>query len=110
MPFSTVPRAPGSRQPALRLDVAATSVYAVDAELAEVLSLELLLHDPEVRNDPQRLQPMLHDEFYEYGASGRTWTRASMCGRNSRDAASHHGDAHPGPSSRGRRRPHHVPK
>lgn len=50
----------------------------MDDELAEVESLELLLHDSQVRNDPQRLLSMLHDEFYEYGASGRTWTRASI--------------------------------
>ena len=43
--------------------------------LAEVIELELLLLQPEVRNDAQRLLSFLHPDFVEYGASGRVWQR-----------------------------------
>lgn len=50
----------------------------MDADPAEVVRRELLLHDPEVRNDPKRLLALLHPDFREYGASGRTWDRSDI--------------------------------
>jgi hypothetical protein len=50
----------------------------MDADADEVVRLELLLLEPDVRNDSQHVLRLLHDDFYEYGASGRIWTRASV--------------------------------
>jgi hypothetical protein len=50
----------------------------VDEALAEVVRLELLLLEPQVRRDPERLASLLHKDFVEYGASGRRWDRASV--------------------------------
>jgi ribonuclease HI len=44
----------------------------------EVLTLERALLDPEVRHDPQRLDALLHDDFLEFGASGRRWNKAAV--------------------------------
>lgn len=44
-----------------------------DAELAEVVRLELLLHDPSVRSSRARVASLLHPDFAEVGASGRSW-------------------------------------
>ena len=49
-----------------------------EPDLAEVVRLELLLLEPEVRNDPARLLALLHPDFTEHGASGRTWDRSSV--------------------------------
>ena len=58
--------------------VVGTSVPIVDEELADVIGLELLLLEPAVRNDPERLLALLHADFSEHGASGRVWTRRSV--------------------------------
>jgi len=50
----------------------------MDADVDEVVRQELLLLEPHVRNDPHHVLRLLHDDFYEYGASGRTWTRTSV--------------------------------
>jgi hypothetical protein len=50
----------------------------VDADIAEVVRLELLLLEPAVRNDAHRVLRLLHGEFYEYGSSGRVWDRESI--------------------------------
>jgi hypothetical protein len=50
----------------------------MDDDVDEVVSRELLLLEPHVRNDPHHVLRLLHDDFYEYGASGRVWTRASV--------------------------------
>ncbi|WP_199546875.1 DUF4440 domain-containing protein [Streptomyces sp. N35] len=39
---------------------------------------ELRLLDPEVRRDAKAVGELLHEEFTEFGASGRFWDRASM--------------------------------
>lgn len=58
---------------------AASSYRAsVDETLAEVVELELLLLQPEVRNDARRLLSFLHPDFFEYGASGRVWQRHAV--------------------------------
>jgi ribonuclease HI len=50
----------------------------VDPELAEVCSLERRLLDPAVRARPEAVRALLHPEFAEIGASGRTWDRESI--------------------------------
>jgi len=50
----------------------------VDEDLDQVVRLELLLLEPTVRKDPERLVTFLHPQFREYGASGRTWDRQSI--------------------------------
>jgi len=39
---------------------------------------ELRLLDPEVRRSPELVGALLHPDFYEFGASGRIWDRASI--------------------------------
>ena len=47
----------------------------MDAELDHVVTLELELLTPDCRGDRSRVDQLLHPEFVEHGASGRTWTR-----------------------------------
>ncbi len=42
---------------------------------AELERLELLLMDPAVRRDRERVAGLLADDFMEFGSSGRIWTR-----------------------------------
>ena len=37
-----------------------------------------MLLQPEVRRDSERVRAFLHDDFTEYGASGRVWDRSSI--------------------------------
>ncbi|CAL9386449.1 DUF4440 domain-containing protein [Streptomyces sp. enrichment culture] len=57
---------------------------AVDAAIEG----ELKLLDPEVRSSPERVDALLHPEFFEFGASGRVWDRAAII-----DALTEEGDA-----------------
>lgn len=50
----------------------------MDSDLAEVVRLELLLLEPEVRSDPGRVLDLLHEDFFEHGSSGRVWDRSSI--------------------------------
>jgi hypothetical protein len=50
----------------------------MNADVAEVVRLELLLLEPEVRNDADRVLLLLHVDFYEFGSSGRVWDRQSI--------------------------------
>jgi hypothetical protein len=43
-----------------------------------VIERELVLLDPAVRRDAQRLRAFLHPEYTEFGASGRIWDRTSI--------------------------------
>ena len=45
------------------------------AVAAELLRAEMTLLDPSVRHDPSRVSAFLADDFFEFGASGRVWTR-----------------------------------
>jgi hypothetical protein len=45
------------------------------AVAAELLRAEMLLLDPAVRRDRGRVSVLLADDFLEFGASGRAWTR-----------------------------------
>jgi ribonuclease HI len=49
-----------------------------DAELDAVVALELELLEPATRAASERLEPLLHPEFREIGASGRRWDRAGV--------------------------------
>jgi hypothetical protein len=42
---------------------------------AQLKRLELLLMDPEVRRDRERVGALLAPGFVEFGSSGRVWTR-----------------------------------
>jgi hypothetical protein len=42
---------------------------------AELLRAEMLLLDPAVRRDRARVSALLANDFFEFGASGRIWTR-----------------------------------
>jgi ribonuclease HI len=48
------------------------------AALEEVVELERRLLDPEVRARPGAVERLLHPDFREVGASGRTWDRAEI--------------------------------
>ncbi|MCW1929316.1 nuclear transport factor 2 family protein [Bhargavaea beijingensis] len=43
---------------------------------AHILKLEQSLLDNSIRNDPDRFGPLLDDSFFEYGKSGRRFTKA----------------------------------
>jgi hypothetical protein len=45
------------------------------ATAAELQRLELALMDPKVRRDRNKVAALLDEEFLEFGASGRAWTR-----------------------------------
>jgi hypothetical protein len=50
-----------------------------DEELLEHLrELEVVLHQPAVRGDRPRLEALLHEEFAEFGRSGRRYARAEI--------------------------------
>src|SRR5271165_5963741 len=42
---------------------------------ADLFRAEMLLLDPAVRRDRARVAALLAEDFFEYGASGRVWTR-----------------------------------
>ena len=43
-----------------------------------LIALELELLDPAVRGDRVRVLQLLHEDFVEFGASGRRWDRPTM--------------------------------
>jgi len=51
---------------------------AEDATSVELRRLELLLMDPVVRKDRNQIAALLDEDFVEFGASGRVWTRQSI--------------------------------
>ncbi len=46
-----------------------------EATKAELERLELLLMDPAVRRNRDRVAELLTEDFLEFGSSGRVWTR-----------------------------------
>jgi hypothetical protein len=44
----------------------------------ELERLERELLDPAVRRDRNRVDALLHDDFLEFGSSGRMWTRTEL--------------------------------
>jgi hypothetical protein len=51
---------------------------AQDDELDEVIGHERRLLDPRVRASAEAVTALLHEEFREFGVSGRIWDRASI--------------------------------
>jgi hypothetical protein len=45
------------------------------AVAAELLRAEMFLLDPAIRRDRARVSALLANDFFEFGASGRIWTR-----------------------------------
>jgi ribonuclease HI len=50
----------------------------IDVDFAAVIELERQLLDPRVRLDRQALDALLHEDFREFGASGRIHDRTSI--------------------------------
>ena len=48
------------------------------SDVAEVIALEQRLLDPDVRRDPAALSALLHEDFCEFGATGRIHDRAGV--------------------------------
>ncbi len=51
-----------------------------EALSAHLRALEEALLDPAVRKDRARVAALLADDFQEFGASGRVWSRAEILG------------------------------
>jgi hypothetical protein len=49
-----------------------------DATAAELRRLEMLLMDPGIRRKREQVDALLHEDFVEFGASGRVWTRDAI--------------------------------
>ena len=52
----------------------------------EACRLEVRLLDPEVRSQPSLVAELLHEDFIEYGSSGRRWTRDEIVHELSSDS------------------------
>lgn len=68
-------------------------------DLKETLyQLEKRLLQPEVRQDPQELDRLLSDDFFEFGSSGRVWYKKDCVGEKGlsvRDMTLYDFDIHP---------------
>ena len=54
-------------------------VDAGNDELARALcAVEAALLDQAVRRDPEAVSDLLHDDFFEFGRSGRYWSRSDI--------------------------------
>jgi hypothetical protein len=47
-----------------------------DSLLDELIELETALHKQSIRNDRTRLEELLHGDFFEFGSSGKVWSRS----------------------------------
>jgi len=56
-------------------------------DLEEVVRRERALLDPALRSEGARVEELLHPDFAEHGASGRTWDRASTVAALTEDPA-----------------------
>ncbi len=43
-----------------------------------LIALEQSLHQPSTRSNPRAVESLLAEDFREFGASGRVWTRAEI--------------------------------
>jgi hypothetical protein len=50
----------------------------MDNDVEWVVARELELLTPEVRTSAERVDALLHPEFFEFGASGKRWDRDAM--------------------------------
>ena len=48
---------------------------ATDNLLKHLRELEVILHQPDVRRDPDRVNELLHESFFEFGCSGHSYNR-----------------------------------
>jgi hypothetical protein len=53
-------------------------VANIDDVLSTVINNELRLLSPRVRRSTSEVERLLHPDFFEFGASGRRWTRSAM--------------------------------
>lgn len=60
-------------------------VHSSDQSVTEVLAKELALLRPAVRGDRATVVALLHEDFVEFGASGRIWNRAQIADALARD-------------------------
>ena len=51
---------------------------ATETTADELLRLEMMLLDPDVRRDIKRVAALLAEDFVEFGSSGRVWTRDAI--------------------------------
>lgn len=58
--------------------MAETNPSETDEAIEEVLRNELSLLQPAIRSSPDAVLGLLHEDFREFGASGRTWNRAEI--------------------------------
>jgi hypothetical protein len=49
-----------------------------DEDIRAAVTGELRLLEPDVRGSAAEVETLLHPEFFEFGASGRHWDRASI--------------------------------
>lgn len=105
----TIEQSAGGAQEARSRSKPVTSVRTVDEELAEVAGLEMLLLQPQVRNDPERLLSLLHPDFSEYGSSGRVWSGVHRSG-DERDTRPHRSHGCPGQTTWTRRHRRDLPE
>jgi hypothetical protein len=61
-----------------RLTCSSVDSLQPDEDVQLVIDLELRLLQPLVRASPAEVDKLLHPDFTEFGASGRTWDRAQM--------------------------------
>lgn len=48
------------------------------SDFSILFELEKQLHSSEVRSDPSRIATLLCPDFYEFGSSGKVWTREAI--------------------------------
>jgi len=69
-------RTPGAITDAVALSSAGMKGSQPDEDVQTVIGLELQLLQPQVRASAAELEKLLHPDFREFGASGRTWDRS----------------------------------
>jgi len=47
-------------------------------EFDHLFELEKQLHSPEIRSSPEAISRLLSESFFEFGSSGKTWTREAV--------------------------------
>ena len=62
---------------------------SAEAACNEVIHRERQLLDPEVRRQPDLMRALLHPQFVEFGASGRTWNVESIIDALTSEQTSH---------------------
>lgn len=68
------------------MDTVTASVDQMEDDFQAVISNELTLLEVNIRRDGTSSQALLHDNFREFGASGRVWDRQSILQAMARDS------------------------